>query len=393
MQTIARISSDVAATLVTVAYVFVPEEFGGRGPLSPLAAVLLALAIAVMLVRRRAPRVAVVATVVLTAASLLVGGALASHLITVLVTMFTLGRQTNRRSTIIAAGVTIVVIWFAGLIILGPDVMDLRSALLTVASIGFAAASGDASRSRRAYIDEITDRARRAEETKEAEAQRRVAEERVAIARDLHDLVAHQIAVVSLNAGVASRALRERPDDAERALTVIHSAAQTVLEEISGLLTVLRAADDGTEPRLAPSPGLGALPALISEFEASGLVVRHRTEGIPRPLPDAVDVVAYRAVHEALTNALKHGRGEGASPASVLVHVEYQADALVLTVTNLVPTSGPPRNPSRGGHGLNGVRERVASVRGRVETELGPGPIFRFTAWLPLPEREPVPAP
>jgi signal transduction histidine kinase len=352
--------------------------------LSPLAVLLLAAAIAAMLWRRRAPRAAVTVTVALTVAALLIGGALGSHLVTVLVALFSVGKLTGRRSTIIAAAATIVTIWSASTIILGPVITDLRAALLIVASVGFVAAAGDASRSRRAYIEEITDRARRAEETKEAEARRRVADERVAIARDLHDLVAHQIAVVSLNTGVASRALRERPDDAERALQVIHGAAQTVLEEISGLLTILRASDDGGPPRLAPGPGLAQLPELFTEFESSGLSVRRRTEGTPVEIPAAVDVVAYRAVQEALTNALKHSGSAEAHPASALVHVEYGADAVVLTVTNPVALTPILEDPSRGGHGLNGVRERVASVRGRLETGAGPGPVYRFTAWLPL---------
>lgn len=109
--------------------------------------------------------------------------------------------------------------------------------------VGFAAAAGDASRSRRAYIDTITERARRAEETKESEARSRVAEERLKIARDLHDVMAHQIAVISMHAGVASQALPTRPDDAERALATIRQAARTVLGEIASLLRVLRAAD------------------------------------------------------------------------------------------------------------------------------------------------------
>jgi signal transduction histidine kinase len=387
-RTIVRILGEAGATLASFAGVFFPWGFGGLRVASPLAVALLVTAVAVMLLRRRAPRIAVGATVALTVGAILIGGALASQLITVLVTVFTLGKHTNRRSTIVAAVATILAIWSASMIILGPVITDLRAALLIVASVGFAAAAGDSSRSRRAYIDEITDRARRAEETKEAEARRRVADERVAIARDLHDLVAHQIAVVSLNAGVASRALRDRPADAERALGTIHSAAQTVLDEISGLLTILRASDDGAvASRLAPSPGLIQLPALVAEFESSGLTVHRRTEGEPREIPAAVDAVAYRALQEALTNALKHSGGEGNHPASALVHLEYRTDAIVLTVTNPVAPAKPGApDSSRGGHGLNGVRERVASVRGRVDAGPGPGPVYRFTALLPLPD-------
>jgi signal transduction histidine kinase len=384
---VARVLTEAGVALAAVAAVFFPDKFGGLSDPAPMSIALLAAAVVATPFRQRATRTAVVGTVALTVGALLVDGALAASFVTVLVTVFTVGKLTDRLSTIVAAIGAIAVIWSTSAIVLGPATTDVRAALLIVASIGFAAASGDASRSRRAYIEEITERARQAEETKEAEARRRVADERVAIARDLHDLVAHQIAVVSLNAGVASRAVRERPDDAVRALDTIYDAAQTVLGEISGLLTVLRTSDASPSPaRLAPTPGLAQLPELLGQFRSSGLSVALRTDGGPREIPAAADGVAYRALHEALTNALKHG-GAGARPASAVVHLDYQADELVLTVTNPV---SPPRpaaggEPARGGHGLDGVRERVAAVRGRVQAGPGPGSVFRFTARLPAP--------
>lgn len=385
---ITRVLGDAVVALLMIAAVLWPPEFGGlRAPSAPSFA-LLAAGIVTMLLRRRAPRAAASASALITVAAFLIGGPIAAGLIGVLLTVFTVGRLTDRRTTIIAAASVTGVLWGASFVIFGPETTDLQAALLIIASIGFVAAAGDASRSRRAHIEEMTDRARRAEETKEAEALRRVADERVAIARDLHDLVAHQIAVVSLNAGVASRALHDRPEDAERALAIIHDAAHTVLEEISGLLTVLRADDQsGGSARLAPRPGLAQLPELIGQFESGGLTVRRRTEGTPRQLPEAVDAVAYRALQEALTNALKHGRADGTHPASALVQLEYRPGAIVLIVTNpVVGVRAGARDPYRRGHGLNGVRERVASVRGRVDAGPGPGPVYRFTAWLPAPD-------
>lgn len=387
---VTRVLTEAGLALAALVGMLFPHKFGGLDHPTPTSIALLTAAIATMLFRRMAPRTAVAGTVALTVGALLVDGALAASFITVLITVFAVGKRTDRLSTIVAAIGAIVAIWATSTIVLGPETTDVRAVLLIVASIGFAAASGEASRSRHAHIEEITERARLAEETKEAEARRRVADERVAIARDLHDLVAHQIAVVSLNAGVASRAVRDRPDDAVRALNTIYDAAQTVLGEISGLLTVLRTTDAGSRPaHLAPTPGLAQLPDLLGQFRSSGLSVRLRTEGSPREIPAAADGVAYRALHEALTNALKHGGG--AQPASAQIHLDYQADELVLTVTNPVSPARPVAGgePARGGHGLDGVRERVASVRGRVEAGPGPGPVFRFTARLPAPGTAP----
>lgn len=395
-RTITRVLGDAVAALLMIAAALWPPEFGGlRAPSAP-SLVLLAAGILTMLLRRHAPRAAACASALITVAAFLLGGPIAAGFIGVLLTVFTVARLTDRRTTIIAAASVAGMLWGASFVIFGPETTDLQAVLLIIASIGFVAAAGEASRSRRAHIEEMTDRARRAEETKEAEALRRVADERVAIARDLHDLVAHQIAVVSLNAGVVSRALRDRPEDAERALTIIHDAAHTVLHEISGLLTVLRADDRGAgSSRLAPTPGLAQLPELIGQFESGGLTVRRRTEGVPRQLPEAVDAVAYRALQKALTNALKHGPADGAHPASALVQLDYQPGAVVVTVTNPVVGVRPRvRGHNRGGHGLNGVRERVASVRGRVDAGPGPGPVYRFTAWLPTPDETlPVAAP
>ena len=267
--------------------------------------------------------------------------------------------------------------------------------LQLAAFVGFATAAGDANRSHAAYIHGITERARRAEETKEAEALRRVAEERLRIARDLHDLLAHQIAVINLHSSVASQALPERPADAEKSLATIREAARTVLGEIGSLLSVLRATDaGGTGLSTAPVSGLADLETLLIDFERSGLIVEHRVAGAARPLPGAVDMVAYRVVQEALTNAHKHGADH-----SALLHLDYQPDGIEVTVTNTVTAQPRPGSAAAetaaaaAGHGLLGARERVGSVGGRLTAARGPGPVFRFTAWLPTAAADAPPAP
>lgn len=244
---------------------------------------------------------------------------------------------------------------------------------------------GNASRSRRQYIAAMTDRAERAERTREEEARRRVAEERLRIARDLHDTVAHQISVISLNAGVASSAIDQTPDKAKEALASIRVAAREVLSEIGGLLQLLRTEDD-EEVSMVPQPRLDRMDELVAQFRATGLDVTVRAEGDLSAAGDAVSTVAYRAVQEALTNALKHGANHR---AHVLVSVA--GDRLWIVVTNPV---APRQDDSdtidvaaASGFGLAGLRERVASVRGSVEVGLSPGG-WRLALVLPLAGEE-----
>jgi len=369
--------ADVAALVLVIGPGFTALPGLGGTILSNPAAVLVTLILmAAVLARSRLPRTAAAVAIAAVFAGTAAEGPIVSLMVGVLVCVFSVGSRTDRRTTM-AFGVlgAVVAAGAALLFITGPQ-GDVRAVLQIMAFVGFAAAAGDASRSGRAHIAAITERARRAEETKEAEARRRVAEERVSIARDLHDVLAHQIAVINLHASVASQALRDRPDDAERSLATIREAARTVLGEISGLLTVLRA--DGPETP-APTPGLENLHTLIAAFRAGGLDVDVRTVGEVRELDGATDVVAYRVVQEALTNAQKHG-----NDGTALLHIEYLPAEVAITVTN---ATDPTRSGPQGGHGLLGVQERVRAIRGRLETQDGPGPVFRFTVWLPAAER------
>jgi signal transduction histidine kinase len=293
--------------------------------------------------------------------------------------MFAVAVRNDRRRTVIVAAVAAVTILGLGLLAGIGSVFDPRAFQLAV-TIAFAAAAGDAARSHRAYIDAITERAVRAEATRESEARRRVAEDRLRIARDLHDTVAHQISVISLNAGVASSALESRPEAARDALAVIRSASRSVLGEIGDLLSVLRAESDdplSDAPSTAPQPGLDRLGELVARFAQSGLDVTVRIEGDVRRLPEAVDRVAYRVIQEALTNAHKHGTEHRAH-----LLVEVTGDAARIVVTNPAADAAPVSTRPTG-HGLLGVRERVASVRGTVESGLTAGG-YRLAVILPL---------
>ncbi len=198
-----------------------------------------------------------------------------------------------------------------------------------------------------------------------------VAEERARIARELHDVVAHAISVIVLQARGAKHA-----DQAERdeALAAIESTGATALAEMRRLLHMLRADDE--EVALAPQPSLAHLELLGAQVRDAGLPVDLRIEGERRELPPGVDVSAYRIVQEALTNALKH-----AGPARARVSVRFQADSLELEIAD---TGTGSKNGVGGGHGLTGMRERVAIFGGELASGPGPEGGFSSSARLPL---------
>ncbi len=372
---------DCLVVLFVVGLSLAPRDLGGTLTSSVLAALLVLVSAGSTLLRQRAPLLGASVAVVACVLGFAVDGPAAAYLVSVLIGVFGVARWTPRRTSLLFSAATALLLAAATVGFLDTPWNDLRSMLQLAAFVGFATAAGDANRSHAAYIRSITDRARRAEETKESEALRRVAEERLRIARDLHDLLAHQIAVINLHAGVASQALPDRPDDANRSLATIREAARTVLGEIGSLLSVLRATDtdenDTAGNDTAPVAGLADLTQLLLDFERSGLQVEQQVVGTLRALPEAVSVVAFRVVQEALTNAHKHGADHTA-----LLRLDYQATGLEITVTNSV--DAPARAVHAGaGHGLLGARERVWSVGGTLSAAPGPGPVFRFIAWLP----------
>jgi signal transduction histidine kinase len=388
----------VILVLLVLGPSFARTDVSGTITSSPAAALLVLVSVGGVLLRRRAPLLGASASVAACVVGVAVAGPVVTYLLATLIGVFAVARRCPRRVSLIFSAATVLLLAATTLLFLDSSWHDARAMLQLAAFVGFATAAGDANRSHAAYIHGITERARRAEETKEAEALRRVAEERLRIARDLHDLLAHQIAVINLHSSVASQALPERPADAEKSLATIREAARTVLGEIGSLLSVLRATDaGGTGLSTAPVSGLADLETLLIDFERSGLIVEHRVVGAARPLPGAVDMVAYRVVQEALTNAHKHGADH-----SALLHLDYQPDGIEVTVTNTVTAQPRPGSAAAetaaaagAGHGLLGARERVGSVGGRLTAARGPGPVFRFTAWLPTEAADspPTPAP
>jgi signal transduction histidine kinase len=245
--------------------------------------------------------------------------------------------------------------------------------------------SGRAVRARALLTEELHEAAVRAEEAHEAEAQLAMAEERRRIAREMHDVVAHSVSVMVVQAGGARRIIDRDPDRAAHAAAQIEYAGRAALIEMRRLLGLLHAGD-GEAGALAPQPSLAELDALVERSRAAGLPVEVRVMGERRPLPAGIDLAAYRIVQEALTNTLKHA---GATAAEV--HVRWGEDELELEVLDRGHAGRKPA-VGGGGHGIVGMGERVRMYGGELEAGQRPGGGFRVRARLPLRERERVSA-
>ncbi|MBT2494039.1 sensor histidine kinase [Microbacterium sp. ISL-59] len=367
--------ADVIAVAVVVVFAVSPfpdEAFRATGWLLVVA---LVPAVA-MLFRRRLPLV-VLAVSLLCAVVLAFAGVLSpSALIAMAISAFAVVDRRGRFVGIVAVSAATAIVFFVNAIPLAGDLFDPR-ALQFVFIIALAGALGDATRSRREFVSAMTERAERAEQGRDEEARRRVAEERVRIARDLHDVVAHQISVISLNAGVASSALETRPERAREALSTIRRSSRTVLADIGGLMALLRSDDPDDVRDLRPQVGLAGLDDLLAQFREAGLRVDLQDDPDRPALSPASDHVAYLVVLEGLTNAHKHGAGGAAT-----VRLRADDGSLRVVVDNQVATESEVVSGA-GGHGLRGLRERVAAVRGDVQTGRD-GSAFRLEVRIPL---------
>ncbi|MFI6405753.1 sensor histidine kinase [Streptomyces sp. NPDC050548] len=246
--------------------------------------------------------------------------------------------------------------------------------------------AGNALRLRDAYLEAVQARAEYAERSREEEARHRVAEERMRIARELHDVVAHHLALAHAQAGTAAHLARTHPDHAQKILSELAGTTSSALREMKGTVGLLRRADDPCAP-LAPSPGLAQLAELTGAFTAAGLTVTVTTEGERRPLSPGVDLTAYRIVQEALTNVSKH-----ATTGSAQVRLRYSHDRLTVTVSDDGPgTTTVPAPPPGQGFGLIGMRERARSVGGALRAGHRVEGGFEVTTELPLYPSAPEP--
>ncbi|MGW0949589.1 sensor histidine kinase [Streptomyces sp. NPDC002623] len=250
---------------------------------------------------------------------------------------------------------------------------------------------GRSTQNRRAYLAAVEERALRAEKSRDSEARRRVAEERVRIARELHDLVAHQITLANAQATVAAHLFDVRPEQTRKSLKELVETTGHALDELRATVGLLRQSGDAAAPA-EPAPGLSRLPTLLESFSRAGLEVSVHQEGAARPLSPGVDLTAYRIVQEALTNVTKH-----AGTGSARVRLAWNRDRVTITVaddggggarTARAASTAADRPP---GYGLIGMRERATAVGGQLSAGRRPEGGFLVSTQLPLPPAKDTP--
>jgi signal transduction histidine kinase len=304
----------------------------------PSVAVALALYLVASRYPRRASAAALAGVLVLTAAGTAAGGAALSH---------------SEASTVAARFVGSAVVLTAAWVI------------------------GVAVRQQRAYTAGLREQAERRVQAQLAEGRRAATEERLRIARELHDVVAHSLSLIAVQAGVGNYVAGARPEEAARALASIEGTSRDALREMRRLLGVLR--DDSAGTDLAPAHGLADVGQLVAGTAEAGVRVQLEIRGTQRPVPPGVGLAAYRIIQEALTNVVKH-----AQTTASRVLVTYTDDALCLEITDDGRGARADAVAASGGHGIAGMRERASLFGGELHAGPLPGRGFRVGARLPL---------
>jgi signal transduction histidine kinase len=274
---------------------------------------------------------------------------------------------------VVTTSVTLAAYGVLALVVTGSwaGVLSISAYIVTATALGVAV------RNQRRALVSAQLRAQSAEATREEEAQRRVAEERLRIAQELHDVIAHHVSVINVQSGVARHLLHLDPDSAEQALDAVREASRAALTETSQLVGLLRSDEDGLPTQ--PAAGLDRLDALVDATRRAGLDVQVQEVGQRRQVPPAADLIAYRVVQEALTNALKHGAG------SARLRVEHTGAAVVLDIRNPLRSGRVAAQGS--GRGLIGMQERVSTVGGTLKTGADDAGWFVVHAEIPLEAR------
>jgi signal transduction histidine kinase len=288
----------------------------------------------------------------------------ATGLFLLLLAVYSAAAHTSGRRSLLAGALTFVI--YVADMAADPEGIYPEGVLFYALLLGAPWVTGRAVRRRRLSERRL--------ELEQAKAEAAIAEERARIARELHDVVAHSISVIVLQARGGFRALETEPADAREAFANIERTGHQALGEMRRLLGILRRGDE--ELALAPQPSLGELDTLLEQVRDAGLPVHVTIEGDVRDLPPGVDLSAYRIVQEALTNALRH-----AGPARARVLLRYRADDLEIEITDDGPGTGDGASP---GQGLIGMRERVSVYGGELQAGPRPGGGYTLRARLPL---------
>jgi signal transduction histidine kinase len=314
-----------------------------------------------------------------------------------LIALYTVSSLCDRRWSIGAGIASWLVVMSAALVRDRPVAGSLQALMAPLALIAATWLIGDNLRVRRAYVAQLEERAERLETEREAETRRAAEGERARIARELHDVVAHHVSVIAVQAG-AARMVAESSSTSSGApqstsdnmLASIEVTARQALAELRRALGVLRKGQD--RPDHTPQPGLGQLDSLIDQVRVAGTPVEMTVSGqVPEALPPGVNLSAYRIIQEALTNVLKHGGG-----APTRVAMRFGADGLDLSVTDSgssilpPPSGGGTHQPELGGHGIIGMRERVAMFGGDLQAGPLPGGGYEVRAHIPCDRGGPM---
>jgi signal transduction histidine kinase len=352
--------------------VWLQDELPGGKPLSAGALAVAALALAE---RRRRPLATlgvVVGAIALPALVAWEAAQAGTEFVALLVAAYSVARWLSLPRG--ALGLVVALAGTIGQVLLDPGVHTLDEATWQETTVAAAWLVGLTLRNRALREDALRARAALLEREREERARAAVGHERARIARELHDVVAHSISVIAVQAGAALEVLGQSPERARQPLATIEASAREALGEMRRLLGVLRTDDGGST--LAPQPGLAELPVLVEHVRRAGLQVELRVVGSPRRVEPGIDLSAYRIVQEALTNTLKH-----AGQARADVVVRYGERSLELEILD----DGAARGNGDGqGHGLVGMRERVALCGGTLDAGPSPAGGFSVRARLPL---------
>jgi signal transduction histidine kinase len=370
-------------------------------PYDLLGLVLLLTVMVPVIWRRRAPRLVLAVSVAATVPLLALGYSDHGAAFATLLALYTVAAHCERRPALIALGWTcaiMVPLLVAGIFYEGEQ-LPLSVFIANIVILATAWLIGDTIRNRRQLVEVLRLRAETAERQRDEEARRAVLAERARIAREMHDIVAHGMSVMIVQAGGARRILAKHPDQATEALASIERTGREAMAEMRRLLGVLRDDEAITAPGaananavidlgsgppapLAPQPGLTSVPHLVEQWNDAGLPVTCRIGASPEEVPGSVDVSAYRLIQEALTNVSKH-----AGPATATVQVAIEGDRLDIRVDD--DGRGAAAAGAEQGHGLLGMQERVAVFDGTVTAGPRPGGGWSVHASLPLPAGAP----
>jgi signal transduction histidine kinase len=367
---------DLAIALLITAYGLVyvigarmsapPSHFGRDVALALLVCLPLAL-------RRRFPLACFV--IVLTATVLMYGSAtprlalLTSLIAAYSATMYSPYRAPTRLALL--AAVVLIATYFRTAL---PDIPNLFTSAVVLIPLGLAA---ETIRTARVRAEDSRQRVLDMADEQEENTRRAIEQERSRIARELHDVVTHNVSVMVVQAGAARKIMATAPDRATDALLAVEASGRSAMAELRQVMGLLTPNNQEDSDQLSPQPGLDQLPALIERVRGTGMVVEYTVTGMPRPLPQGVDLAGYRVVQEALTNTVKHAEG-----ASARVQVEFGEAELRITVTDAGGAPGASAATGNG-RGLLGLRERLAVYDGSLDT----GPLdggFRLMARIPV---------